>query len=181
MKIWQLNFEVDKFDNLIPIKKFTADEIQSFDGRKHLDNWEPIRVERMAPEKGLDLSDAPGFTIPVFGENALAMLYPIIKNSIEPLELLFEDKKYYGINVVSVLDVIDYSKSKYRMYSDGNRIMAFQKYVFKQTLDIKTYNIFKIIDEPTRRAFVTDKFKMLVEENKLTGFIFKLVWDSEDE
>lgn len=51
MKIWQLQFELDKYDNLIPLKEFTADEIQSFDGRKKKDIWKPCPVKRMEPEK----------------------------------------------------------------------------------------------------------------------------------
>ena len=37
MKIWKLYFEVDQYDNLIPVREFTANEIQSFDGRKKKD------------------------------------------------------------------------------------------------------------------------------------------------
>ena len=55
MKIWKLNFEMDEFDNLIPVKEFTVDEIQSFDGRSHLDDWNSVEVKRMEPEKKLDL------------------------------------------------------------------------------------------------------------------------------
>ena len=57
--------------------------------------------------------------------------------------------------------------------------MLFQKYAFKSEEELRGHHIFKIIDEPTRRAFVSDEFKKCVEDNKLTGFIFKLVWDSE--
>lgn len=181
MKVWQLSFEVDKFDNLIPDKEFTADDIQSFDGRTKVSGWQPLAVRRMESDKGLELGDAPGFIIPVFSKKALEVLHPIIGNSVELLGLLCDEGEYYGINIISVLDVIDYSKSEYRMYSDGNRIMAFRRYAFRQDVDIEAHNIFKIIDEPTRRAFVTDKFKMLVEDNNLRGFNFKLVWDSEEE
>ena len=133
----------------------------------------------MEPEKNLPLSDAPGFTIPVFSRRALEVLRPLIKDSIEELEFQFEEAEYYGINVTAVLDVIDYSKSEYRTYSDGKRIMVFEKYVFKQCDELKEHNIFKIVDEPRRKAFVSDKFKQMVEENNLSGFKFKLVWDSE--
>lgn len=180
MKIWQLQFELDKYDNLIPLKEFTVDEIQSFDGRTKRDIWKPLPVKRMEPEKKLELSDAPGFNIPVFSKKALDILRPLIQNSIEELELQFQEAEYYGINVTTVLNVIDYSKSKYKMYSDGKRIMAFQKYAFRSSEELSNYNIFKIIDEPTRRAFVSNKFKQTVESNNLSGFKFKLVWDSED-
>ena len=52
MKIWQLSFELDDYDNLVPIKEFTVEEIQSFDGRSHLRQWKPVQVKRMEPEKG---------------------------------------------------------------------------------------------------------------------------------
>lgn len=181
MKIWQLHFEVDKYDNLIPEREFTAEEIQLFDGRKMKDTWKPLNVKRMEPEKELELSDAPGFTIPVFSKKALEILRPLISNSVEELELQFNEADFYGINVTSVLDVIDYSKSKYRMYSDGKRIMAFQKYAFKTCEELMNNNIFKLVDEPRRRAFISDEFKRAVEENNLLGFKFKLVWDSEKE
>lgn len=181
MKIWKLFFEVDEYDNLMSEKALTADEIQSFDGRKKKENWIPLPVKRMEPEKNLPLSDAPGFTIPVFSRRALEVLRPLIENSIEVLEFKFDEAEYYGINVTTVLDVIDYTKSEYRTYSDGKRIMVFEKYVFKECDELVEHNIFKIKDETRRKAFVTEKFKNVVEENNLLGFKFELVWDSEQE
>ena len=181
MKIWQLDFEVDKYDNLIPEKNFTLDEIRSFNGKKKKWKWKPLPVKRMEPEKNLELSDAPGFfTIPVFSDRALKVLRPIIKNSTEELKLICKEKKYYAINVTKVLDVVDYSKAEYIKFSDGNRIMVFEKYAFRICDELVQNYIFKIIDEPLRRAFVSEKFKNAVEENNLTGFKFRLVWDSEE-
>ena len=181
MKIWKLQFEVDKYDNFVPIKSFTADEIQSFDGRRKKDGWVPLPVMRMEPEKNLELGDAPGFTIPVFSKRALEILQPLICDSVEVLDLQFGESEYYGINVISVLDVIDYSKSKYKMYSNGKDIMRFEKYAFKICDELLNNNIFKIVDEPRRRAFVSDVFKETVEKNHLSGFDFRLVWASEHE
>lgn len=53
MKIWQLNFELDEYDNLIPIREFTVEEIQSFDGRSHLSQWKPIQVKEWNQKRGL--------------------------------------------------------------------------------------------------------------------------------
>ena len=180
MKIWQLSFDVDNFDNFITEIGFAADEVQSFDGRSRVATWVPLKVKRMEPEKGLELGDAPGFIIPVFSKRALNILSPIISESSEALELITDAGEFYGVNVTAVLDVIDYSKSEYRTYSDGKRIMAFKKYAFLLNKELIKHNIFKISDEPNRRAFVSDRFKNMVEENGLTGFKFKLVWDSEE-
>ena len=38
----------------------------------------------------------------------------------------------------------------------------------------------RIIDEKRRKAFASDIFKNIVETNNLSGFIFKLVWDSDE-
>lgn len=181
MKIWQLNFEVDKYDNIIPISELSADEIQSFDGRSKKNTWKPLLVKRMEPEKRLELSDAPGFIIPVFSKKALEVLFPIVKNSVEVLELKFSEKELWGINVISILDVIDYSKAKYKTFGDGKRIMAFQKYAFRMCDELLSNNIFKIVDEKRRRVFVSDRFKEIVEKNNLSGFRFILVWDSEQD
>lgn len=179
MKIWKLKFEVDLYDNLIPKETFSTEEIQSFDGRSKLSNWKPIEVTRMEPEKNIQLGDAPGFFLPVFSKKAVEILKPLIQNYVEFLPLIFEEK-YYVINVVNVLDAIDYDLSEYKTFRDGKRIMAFKKYCFKVEA-IGENHIFKIIDEKRRGAFVTDKFKSIVEKNNLNGFKFELVWDSERE
>lgn len=179
MKIWQLCFNVDEYDNFIPISKLSADELQSIDGRSLINTNKLFSVKRMEPEKNLELGDAPGFIMPVFSSHALKILEPLIKCSIEAIPLKDEGTGYYAINIISVLDVIDYSKSKYRMFSDEKRIMAFQKYAFIENNNLKEHNIFKIIDEPRRYPFVSEKFKETVEANSLKGFIFKLVWESD--
>ena len=67
MKIWQLVFDVDNYDNLLPAEGCSVEELQSYDGRAHIEEWKPIKVERMYPEKRLELGDAPGFSyFPVF-------------------------------------------------------------------------------------------------------------------
>lgn len=180
MKIWQLNFELDKYDNLIPTREFTVEEIQAFDGRSHLKSWKPIKVKRMEPEKGFELSDAPGFIFPVFSRRALNCLEPLINKNVEILPLDFDEKEYLGINIITVLDAVDYENSIYKTYRDGKRIMAFKKYAFLPNV-IENVSIFKISDEKTRYAFVSDEFKQTVEINNLTGYRFKLVWDSEHE
>lgn len=179
MKIWKLKFELDKYDNLIPVKEFSVEEIWRFDGHELQKNWKPLPVKRMEPEKGLALSDAPGFTIPVFSRNALDTLWPLLQNSVEILELLFDEGEYYGINVISVLDIVDYERAKYIKFKSSDRIMVFTKYAFRECDELKRSHIFKIVDESRRGAFVSEEFKETVEKNKLTGFKFELAWDSE--
>lgn len=179
MKIWKLKFELDEYDNLIPVKAFSAEEIWRFDGHELKKDWKPLPVKRMEPEKELELSDAPGFTIPVFSKKALVLLQPLLQDSVEILELLFDEGDYYGINVTAVLDVVDYEKSKYIKFKSSDRIMLFTKYTFRVCEELKKHHIFKIVDEPRKGVFVSEEFKEAVKKNKLTGFKFELAWDSE--
>ena len=174
MKVYKLDFEVNKYENFIPEIPFDWETIQSFDGRKQADCWKRIKVHCMDPDKGLPLGDAPGFSLlPVFSRKALDCLLPLIQNHVEILPLDFE-KEFFAINVITVLDCIDYDRSIYNMFSDGKRIMAFKKYAF--TSEINGSPIFKTIDENRRRGFVSEEFKRIVEANKLKGFDLKLVW-----
>ena len=168
---------LDKYDNLMPLKEFTVEELQSFDGRSHLKNWSALAVKRMEPEKGLELGDAPGFHIPVFSRRAVDCLQNLIKDHVEFLPLDFDEKELCGINVVTVLNAVDYPNSVYKTFRDGVRIMSFKKYAFLPDI-VDSVPIFKISDEKLRWAFVSDEFKQTVEANHLLGFDFKLVWES---
>lgn len=76
-------------------------------------------------------------------------------------------------------DCPGFEKSVTVKFNDG-RIMCFAKYCFREEV-VHDVPIFKIIDEPLSRIFVSDIFKSIVEENKLKGFKFELVWDSEEK
>ncbi|MCF0130795.1 MAG: hypothetical protein HUJ71_03665 [Pseudobutyrivibrio sp.] len=180
MKVWKLNFELDNYDNLISIPPFSIEDINELDGRRLLGKWQTRKVVRMEPEKNLPLGDAPGFTIPVFSERALCYLRELIRENIEELPLECSENNYYAINVINVLDAIDYQKSEYKTYRDGKRIMLFIKYCFKEDI-VKDVSIFKIVDERRRSIFVSDQFKKIVEYNNLKGFKFELAWDSDNE
>lgn len=179
MKFWKLRFIDEKYDNLKLEEKLSYDLIEQFDGRSLKKTWHTPSVCRMEPEKGLPLGDAANFLIPAFNEKALIVLYPLIQNSVEILDLDFPEEKFFGINVTTLLDIIDYNKSKYKLFPDGKRVMYFKRYAFKETPELYKYNIFKLIDESKGWAFVNDRFKTAVEENHLTGFVFELVWDSD--
>jgi hypothetical protein len=178
VKVWQLDFELDTFDNLIPVKELSLDEILSFNGISKKSEWKPIAVRKM---ENKELSNAPGFHshIPVFDGTALDQVSDLILDGAEVLPMLSLDGEFYAINVTDVLDCIDYDKSVFKKFSDGKRIMRFIKYEFIADI-VRGKHIFKIVDEPLRRPFVSDEFRKRVINNNLLGFKFKLVWESKD-
>ena len=45
MKIWKMDFDLDRYDNFRPKEKWTIEEIKSFDGRGHFNSWHTIQLE----------------------------------------------------------------------------------------------------------------------------------------
>lgn len=180
MRIWMLKPDVRQYDSFLKPKEFDPDFIQSFDGRTQTLNWDPISVQRSYNDECLGLSDYPNFCFPVCSEKAVFVLKPLIESNVEFLPLVFGSDKYWVINILTVLDAVNRSKSVYKTFRDGKRIMAFQKYAFFPEA-VTNIPVFKITEEKTRYPFVSDEFKRVVENNCLTGFEFTLVWDSENE
>ena len=178
MKIWQLWADSDNYASFARVEAYTADDIQSFDGRSHANSWKPLKVEKIDTDKELDLGDMVSFTTPVFSEEAVNCLMQLIHEYVEFLQLDYTGKKYFAVNVTKVIDAIDYEKSEFVKFKSSNRIMRFKKYAFVPE-EVSGISIFKITDEKRRVPFVSDEFKMMVEKNNLSGFKFKLVWDSE--
>ncbi len=177
MKIWHLGTRANEYENLGWDSSISLKEKKTFDGRRKSDGWKPIRVKRLYDrEFGNTLSLTPN--LPVFDKEAVNILGNLINEFGEILPLSFVDGEFYAINVIEVLDCINYDEAEFDMYEDGSRIMCFNKYAFNESA-VKGKHIFKIIDEPRRSPFVSDEFKERVLASGLTGFKFSLVWDSE--
>lgn len=182
MKIWKLIADVTNFDSVMPADPDLGYESHLDDGTSMIDDWEPIELQRAYTEEDLPMSDFPYFYgSPVMSDKAISVLSPIMKDAVEYLKLVFDEKEYSMVNVIRVLNVIDYDKAKYVKFSNSDKILAFQKYSFRMCDELQNNDIFKLIDEPRRDPFVSDRFKQAVEDNQLTGFKFELVWDSEEE
>ena len=175
MKIFRLDFDVNNYKSVQLCERVNAEFYQMFDGTRLWDKWETLKVKYYDDDKDLRYGDAPGFIIPAINKKALDALFPLIKNDVELLSFQLNDEKIYGINVLTIIDAIDYELSQYRTYRDGNRIMAFKKYVFRDEA-IEKHNIFKIIDLPRGEIFVSEEFYKAILDNELEGFKLELVY-----
>lgn len=175
MKIWHLFFELDKYDYLTTISNKDWEAL-NFDGSSKINTWVPISV-KVTGGKNIPNATSISPGIPVLDLKAVEVLKDLLGNNTEVLPLKCKKGEFFAINICDVLDCINYEKSQYEKYDNSDRIMVFEKYEFFQDC-LEDVNIFKIIDEPERRAFVSDKFRERVLESKLTGFRFDLLWDS---
>lgn len=100
---------------------------------------------------------------------------------MDTLDIVLEKKNefYYILNILNVLDCIDYEKSEFRKLMD-QYIIDVNKYVFKN--NVRGIPIFKIYLDCIINldTYVNDEFKNLIEENKLEGFKFTEVFEFKE-
>ena len=124
---------------------------------------ESPKVERMDPEKGLQLSDTPWLNTPtpVFSGCVKKTMESLIGDAVEFLPIMFNEAEYWLVNVSNVLDCIDYEKAKVKRFSSG-RVMLFERYSFIEE-KVTGEDIFKICELPIMYPFVSDRFKEQIE------------------
>lgn len=134
-----------------------------------ISTWVPINVQIEPMEKP---GDFPSFIARhlVFTQKSWQIMYPLIANSVEPLELNSATDKYTVIKIVDIVDCLDYSKSIYRR--SGGGILLIDSYVFNEDL-IRAKNIFWLPE--AYQTIVSETFKNCVESNGLEGLVFEKV------
>lgn len=180
MRVWRWGYESDKFETItFPLMSevFAQYFDPYFNGLPLNDKWGEVQVETYQKRKPADCTGI-GNNIPIFGERAAQVLDTLLADQAELLPLQHPDKTLYAINVIRVVDALDHERSEIEWLAGRPLAKKIHKYVFKpQALEGCT--IFKIPERKSLRVFVTDAFKEAVEANKLKGFSFELLWDSE--
>lgn len=181
MKIWSLLADVEKYNSFNLVNQDQLPglvNVTSFSGIEMKYRWDHHPVEIVEEKEAGDLQSFFGGVF-AFNTRAIESLDSFLQGNVEYLPLEYSKGEYYLINVLNLLNGIDYNKSIITRFNDGS-IMRFEKYAF--SLDkVKGEHIFKIIDEPRKAPFVSDEFRNKVIQEGLTGFLFTEVWDSETE
>ncbi len=108
----------------------------------------------------------------IVNERAYKVLYPYVKNHSQIFKIKSDDKIFYVISVIDIIDCLDYNKSEIKYFSSSGRVMDVEKYVFK-TEKLKNATIFKLPEFPKGISYVTEEFKKVVEKNNIKGFKFE--------
>ncbi len=180
MKVWKWGFDSDKYDSFIfPNTSEFYEYFQPyFDGTVIGDKWGNVQFETEHSGKTTDCTGR-GSNFPIFSELAVQTLAPYLDSNAEVLPLQHPTESFYAINVIRLIDGLDYENST--LEYDKNRpnmVRRVLRFVFNLDV-IQEYPIFKIPQYKRLSVFVTDTFKEAVEANGLKGFTFELLWDSE--
>ena len=142
--------------------------------------WQPITIE--ANTSRGPLSDFPLCPMgpPIFSQKAWDALQPLISDAVEALPVTTPFGIYFAMNVLDVIDCLDYGQSEMSYYPasmDGglHRIIKCQ---LNSDL-IKHKHIFKIPERMTQ-AIVSEDFKRVSENELLNGLSFtRVLYETE--
>ena len=108
----------------------------------------------------------------ILNEKSYKVLYPYLKKHSQIFKIKSDNKIFYVVNVIDIIDCLNYDESELKYFSSSGRVMDVEKYVFK-TEKLKNATIFKLPEFPKSISYVTEEFKKAVEENNIKGFKFK--------
>jgi hypothetical protein len=102
---------------------------QHFEGMPS--SWKPISVEIEPRKKSGHFPSLSGHTL-VVSEEAWKILQLLIGNSVQLLPLNCSSGNYTIIQIVDVVDCLDYTRAGVRRYRSSGRVMAIDSYAFKE-------------------------------------------------
>lgn len=177
MKIYNLKADPDKYQSLMFSRQEDYVWYRRLIGEPVADQWINPQVNVLYHDsigKLLLPSDFPSFGvshIPVFSKRSVEALEDLLTANGELLPVDCLDGEYFAYNVLNLISALDQDKSDIARFPTG-RIMTVRKYAFYVN-KLAEQIIFKIPEIALLSVFVTDHFKVKVEEAGLTGFCFK--------
>ena len=181
--VWSVRANVTDFNHLA--SRYETDPTPPLNlGASQLGAWEPRQVwyhpAEFRSNKGI--ANFPGWSSGIVCDaEAITILKKLISEHAEFLPLAFTsstiiDTTYSAINVLRILDCLDYKRSEFTYFKNTGNIRKVRKFEFKPN-SIGGVSIFKLPILRSIRTYVTDEFKELVEDNNLTGLRFGKVWE----
>jgi hypothetical protein len=178
MQIYELQPDVNNFKWIGRTNEDDFDVLSNMCGQSMKNKWTVMKLEPIIEEeedKLLPIGDYPQFEQPLISEDAINVLTPYFKESVEFLnvEIINERQKYCILNVTNILDCLDIEKSKIKWFEGSSRIMQVCEYVFKENAIKKEKSFIFRIKGYEKSIYVNEETKNVIETNKLKGFIFK--------
>lgn len=179
MKFYHYICDGGQYGFLRFVEKYTHEQGFPVSGQFHrgqsiASSWQPAAME--VNTSGGPLSDFPMDTVPPkLSKRAWDVLRPLIGKAVEALPVATPFGTYFALNVLDVIDCLDYPRSEFTYYpaSMGGEMHRIIKYHLKSSL-IRDKPIFKIPEEMTK-VIVSEEFKELVVGASLEGLDFSHV------
>ena len=119
--------------------------------------------------------------IVLFNQKAKDCLEGVFGDYVEFVPAKYQDDIYYIVNVLNIIDGLNYQKSEFEKRDNG-RPYSVNKFSFQPNI-VNNLSIFKLFLEDriySTEIFVSQEVKDIVEANGLTGFSFEEVWRDDE-
>ena len=119
--------------------------------------------------------------IVLFNQKAKDCLERVFGDYVEFVPAKYQDDIYYIVNVLNIIDGLNYVKSEFEKLDDG-RPYSINKFSLRPNI-VNNISIFKLFLEDriySTEIFVSQEVKDIVEANGLTGFSFEEVWRDDE-
>lgn len=167
MKVYEILVEKDSnLFNYKDLDTFMAISVNEYENIKNLD-FEYVKLEN-----GRDKD----FTV-VCNTTILAIRSTLV-NEIKKwdLENIIKINNNYSIVIPRLIDALDIGNSKLEKFRKSNRIRTIKKYVFQED-KIRDAYLLKLNCLDCSPVYATQNFVDFVNENKLTGITFNLIYE----
>lgn len=183
MKIYKLDAELNEYESF---RLLNEDNIFIRNFRKEMSNGERkngkfdnLELELIDSGKPSDLPQFWNFTgALIFSERAKNCLESYLEDCVEFILLKYHEVSYYLVNVIRIIDGIDYENAGFRKLDTG-LVVGMDKYSFKEN-EVKNVNMFKVLLNKriyNSEIYVSSELKERIEEFKLVGFKLTEMWD----
>nr|WP_154960466.1 hypothetical protein [Paenibacillus xylanexedens] len=177
MKIYRISGHSKSMD--INLEDSSSEHLlnSDFNGNPLGELWSPVKVITLQKRSYHDFPDFTLGKLIVTDKVREVMAIPL-QTQVEFLSLLHESLDLSVVNVINILDCVDWKRTDV-MYTSKGRFSRFNKIVFELSKVPSGTYIFKIKETASHQIYVTEEFKQLVEQYKFKGLDFTLVFDSE--
>lgn len=179
MKIYRFHWDLDRYapwtrdDGVV---NRIADQLPF--GTPAAPSWEPP-AGHIRDIAGHQRGDFPFWVDPVFSQRAREALAELCDPCGEWLPLQSPlPEVYFVFNVLSVVDCIDHTGSRFRRFPDG-RVWAATRLAFHPGSLPPEIHCFRVPDMVSGDFYVTDTFVAAVGDAGLRGLAPVELWDSE--
>ena len=178
MKVWKISADMHEYESF-KLKNEDKTFLREFkkemgNGKTKNGKYDNLELEIIDTGK---VSDMPQFwnysgTL-VFSQRAKESLQSYLEDCVEFILVKYNQVNYYLVNVVCIVDAIDYDNAILRKLDTG-LVVGIDKYSFHEN-KIKKVNMFKVmLGEKIYNSeiFISNELKEKIEEAKLEGFEF---------
>ena len=174
--VYLFSVQPEGFKELIlhPGETYAEHNCLQWNSESKLGTWRSPKLVWLQDEF-TEKSDADGDFLkfqggtPVLSSRAYATLEPLLKDSVEFLPVWVDGEKRYLLNVLHVLDLMEKSRSTFKIYGDGQIGACEHAYINEPN---SGEYIFKV-NGYLPRVFINETIKNEIESAGLTGTLIR--------